>query len=290
MKVLVAGGTGAVGSYLVPTLQRLGADVGVMTRSPKKVADLFPHATPVVADFLQPFKLAKVFADFEALFLLVPCVTSEAHEGLTAVQLAKEAGIKRLVYMSVQQNKHSPKHVPHIGAKMLIESVIEQSGVPYTFIRPNVFMQNDYWFRQALQSGVYPQPIGDVGTSSCDVRDIADAATAALMSGECAGRSFTVAGPDVLTGESAAAIWERALGRPVRYGGHEMDRWASGQVSNGQLDWFVYDLKNMYQAWQRNGLIAEQAELDRLCTLIGRDLRTYEDFVGTTASQWASSA
>jgi hypothetical protein len=54
-----------------------------------------------------------------------------------------------------------------------IENALKQSDLTYTTLRPNNFYQNDHWFREAIQShGVYPQPMGDVGLSRVDTRDV----------------------------------------------------------------------------------------------------------------------
>lgn len=287
MKVLVTGGTGMVGSYVVPELQRRGADVSVITRNAERVQSQYPGVEPIVGDFLEPFEMRRAMRGFDALFLLVPVVASEANEGLTAVELARQAEIHRIVYMSVHQTAYVPRHVPHIGAKMLIESVIERSGLAYTFIRPNVFMQNDRWYRQALeQGGIYPQPIGDVGVSLYDVRDIAEAIAITLTSDQYAGRSFTIGGPDVLTGADAAQVWSSALGKPVSYAGNDLTQWAKTQLDYQMPASSVFDLQQMYQAWQTDGLIATPAETSRLEALLGRKLRTYKDFVSDLSETW----
>ena len=288
MKVLVAGGTGTVGSLLVANLLERNAEVNVISRNPQRVKEQNPGATAVTGDLIDPAKMRRLLGEVDCLFLLIRTTPGEAHEGLTTVSIARELGIKRIVYMSVHQTPKTPRYCPHVGAKLLIESVIETSGVPFTFIRPNLFMQNDYWYKESLLShGSYPQPIGNLGISSCDVRDIAEAAAISLTEPGHEGAAYTIAGPDLITGDLAAQVWGKRLGSRITYSGHsDMDGWESTQISQGMPGWFAYDLKLMYQAWQTNGLRASDAELDKLKKLLGHPPRGYDDFVDETCRQW----
>jgi hypothetical protein len=91
---------------------------------------------------------------------------TETHEGLMAVNSARMAGVKRIVYLSVADLEKAP-HLPHFGSKMAIEHVIKTSGIAYTILRPNNFFQNDCWFKEALMVyGVYPQPHRSPGQAS----------------------------------------------------------------------------------------------------------------------------
>jgi uncharacterized protein YbjT (DUF2867 family) len=288
MKVLVAGGTGMVGTRVVGELQSRGAEVSVLTRESAKVPTVAPGVGAIVGNFLDPLKLLPEFRRFDALFLLIPALPTESFEGLTALNLAREAGIKRIVYLSVQQDSHTPEYVPHVGAKLLIESAIRKSGLDYTFIRPNVFMQNDRFFQHSiLQDGIYPQPIGDRGCSMCDVRDIAQAAAIALDTGRAVGQSYTIAGPDILTGTSIAKVWAASLGRPITYGGNDMDAWAAAQLRFGMPTWCVFEIRIMYEAWQANGLVATPQELDHLSELLGHNPRSYRHYVDEQRDEWA---
>lgn len=287
MKVMVTGGTGTTGSQVVRELLARGVQVKILTRSAERAKAISPRVEAVVGDLLSPSDLRPAFEDIDALFLLLAGVPSEAHEGLTAVALARAAGVKRIVYLSVHQTARPPRHVPHIGSKLLIESVIRDCGVPYIFLRPNVFMQNDYWYRDALLGhAIYPQPLGDLGASLCDVRDIAEAAAIVLTTDGHDGQAYTIAGPEPFTGKRAAALWSAVLGKAIAYGGHDMERWEQQQLTHGAPQWFALDLKMMFTAWQTDGLVATDEDLRRLVDLLGHSPRSYEDFVAETVAGW----
>lgn len=285
MRHLVLGGTGTVGSAVVERLLDAGEEVRVPTRSEENVASLPDDAVGVVGDLSEPGTYGDVFRDFDRMFLLNAVSITELHEGLAALNEGRRAGVERIVYLSVQDAEKG-RHIPHFAAKLAIEDALAGSGIPHTVLRPNNFFQNDLWFREALlEHGVYPQPIGSEGISRVDVRDIADAAVRALTEPGHAGRTYTLAGPDVLSGRDCARAWADALDREVRYAGDDLDAWAE-QARQGLPDWMVYDFRLMYGAFQEEGLAASDAQLEETREILGREPRSFGDFVEETAESW----
>jgi uncharacterized protein YbjT (DUF2867 family) len=285
MRFLVTGGTGTVGSQVVRGLTAGGHDVRVLTRDPTKLATAPAGVTAVQGDLLSPKTVRSVFADVDGVFLLNPVSRTEASEGLMAVLGMVQARVPRVVYMSVHHADRAAT-LPHFGSKLAVEAAIKSSGIPFTILRPDSFDQNDLRYKVALlQHGIYPQPIGDVGTNRVDVRDIADAAVAALTSDGHAGEVYDVVGPDVVSGAECAAIWSRALGRPVAYAGNDLDAWETRSLAH-MPDWMVFDLRAMYAHFQRQGLLAAPGAVERLTRVLGHPPRQYEDFVRETAAAW----
>jgi uncharacterized protein YbjT (DUF2867 family) len=286
MKILVLGGTGTVGSQVVRELLDAGADVSVLTRNEENTAKLPSGVKAEIGDLREPSTIRSVFNGKDGVFLLNAVSQTETNEGLMAVNGLNFGGVKKVVYLSVPAIEDAP-HLPHIGSKMAIEYAIKKTGIPYTILRPNSFFQNDYWFEDVITGyGVYPQPLGSVGMSRVDVRDIAATARAAFMDGGIEGETIHVAGPEALTGERTAQIWSDALGRAVVYGGDDMDAWE--EQAKGMLpDWMAFDFRLMYEYFQKAGLQATEAELDRLKEIIGREPRSYEDFVKETVAGWS---
>ena len=285
MAILVVGGTGTVGSTLARNLAKSGRDVRIMTRSPDKAAALPKGVEGVVGDLDRPETLETAFGGASALFLATPLGATEAACGLAAVAAAREAGIGRIVYMTIHKLE-AGAHIPHFGAKISVVQAVEKSGIPYTLIAPNNFFQNDLWLKEAiLQFGVYPQPLGDVGLSRVDVGDIADAAVTALTEPGHEGKTYPLVGPEAWTGPESAEAWSHALGHTVHYGGDDLDAW-SEQVSAMMPPWLVHDLRIMYRWQQENGQIATPDDLAACTAILGRPPRGYEDFVAETAAVW----
>lgn len=285
MRILVTGGTGMVGSHLVRELAGGRHDIQVLTRDPSKARALPGRVTAVTGDLREPATVRRIFDGIDAVFLVNTVSPTEAHEGLMAVAGMREASVKRVVYLSVQAADRAA-WLPHFGSKVGVEAAIQRSGIPFTILRPNNFFQNDYWVKDALlQYGVYPSPLGSTGLSRIDVRDIAEAAAIALTTSGHEGTTYDVAGPDVLTGETVAQAWSRALETPITYAGDDTDAWEK-QALGFLPDTIAYDFRLMWEFFQRDGLIASSNAIERLTKVLGHPPRRFEDFAAETAAAW----
>ena len=286
MTILVIGGTGQVGSEVVARLVERGERVRVPSRSEANLAELPEGVEGVVGDLADPTTYGEIFDGAERMFLLNALATDELQQGLAAVNEARRVGVRHVVYQSIHDVETGP-HVPHFASKIAVEYALRESGLPWTFLRPNNFHQNDLALREAIvEHGVYPAPLGTTGLSRVDVRDIADAAVAALAGG-WEGRSIDLVGPNVLTGPECAAIWSEALGREVAYGGDDPDAWGEQMRGFRLPEWLIYDLVLMWRLFQEEGLIASDEQLDATREILGREPTAYRDFVRETAASWS---
>src|SRR6266702_1578708 len=162
MTILVTGATGTVGRQVVEQLVKRGADVRALARDPAKAT--FPAGVTVVqGDLLDVDSLRGALSGVSTLFLLNAVVPDEFTQALIALNLAREAGIERIVYRS---GIHSDVYVnvPHFAGKFSVERMLDQMGFNATILRPAYFINNDHSVKNVvLGHGVYPMPIGDKG-------------------------------------------------------------------------------------------------------------------------------
>lgn len=285
MSYLILGGTGTVGSALASEFVSRGKSVTVMTRSEEKIADLPDGIDGVAADMTDPLTFEGTFDGHEGLFLLNPVSQSELQEGLFALEEAKRAGLRHIVYMSVH-NVESGPHLPHFASKIAIEDAIRKSGITYTILRPNNFYQNDFWWKDAIvQYGVYPQPLGSAGVSRVDVRDISDAAANAFTEDGHENETYALNGPDALTGADCARVFSDVMGREINYGGDDLDAWEQ-QFRQFLPAWMVYDFRLMYDVFQKEGFSATDEQMDGNRKILGKEPRSFNAFVSEVASDW----
>lgn len=286
MKVLVIGGTGAVGDEVTKSLRDRGVSVRCMSRFANKLKSLPAAVEGRVGDLEKPASLSMVFDGVDKVFLMTPLSRKETQLGLAAVEAAKSAGVRHLVYMSAAMPTGAD-HVPHFNNKIPVELAIKRAGFAWTILRPNNFFQNDsLWCRAAVMSySVYPQPIGSVGINRIDIRDVAEAAATALTEPGHEGAEYPLHGPDVLTGEAVAAIFGKHLGRPIHYAGNDLEEW-SRQAQHMMPVWMVKDLRDMYAYFQRHGLIATDQELRAQGRILKHAPRRFDVFVGEVVPVW----
>jgi uncharacterized protein YbjT (DUF2867 family) len=283
MKILVTGGTGRVGSEVVKELQKRKADIRLLIR--KNDAPTPTGVETAIGDLLDPVSIQKAMDGVDKLYLLNAVLPDELTQGLIAYDLAKKLKLRHVVYHSVFRVEHF-KDVPHFASKLAIESALREFNVPFTIIRPNYFNQNDATLKDALtKTGIYPMPLGQVGISAVDIRDIAEAAAIALTSDGHFGKTYNLNGPEALSGPKAASIWSGLLGKEIRYSGHDMDAFEE-QMRKQRPAWAAFDIRMMFQGYLERGFIAEDGDLETLTKLLGHAPRRYEDFAKETFAQW----
>ena len=289
MSILVIGSTGTVGSLVVQGLARQGADVTAMVRQTGT------HALPagvkgVVADLGNVASLRTAMAGVRTLFLLNALAPDEVTQSLQALSVAREAGIERIVYLSVI-NADLYVDVPHFTGKYTVERMIETLDLPATILRPAYFMQNDVTIKSVIENhGIFPTPIGAKGCEMVDVRDIADIAVAELLRRDRAPTplprlTLEVVGPEVFNGQAAAAVWSKALNRDIHYAGDDVHAYEA-QLAQFVPGWMAYDLRLMMSGIQKHGQLSAPGAAHKLESMLGRPLRTYAGFVSelTTAA------
>jgi uncharacterized protein YbjT (DUF2867 family) len=288
MSILVTGASGAVGRQVVQQLVDRGAPVRALVRDPSKTN--LPLAVEVVqGDLLDVASLRRALAGVSTLFLLNGVVPDEFTQALVALNLARDAGIDRIVYLSVI---HSDKYlnVPHFAGKFGVERMLEQVGFGATILRPAYFMQNDLTVKDVVTGhGVYPMPIGSKGVAMVDARDIGEVAAIELIRREQAQgklpiETINLVGPDTLTGPGVATIWSDVLGRPVVYGGDDPTGFEQN-LATFMPRWMAYEMRLMAERFVSDGMIPEDGDVARLTRMLGRPLHSYRNFATQIAAK-----
>ncbi len=278
MKILVIGGTGTVGRQVVRDLKSAGLEPRIMTSAPNKADKLRGYNDVVVANLRMPESLRKAFSGVNAVFLCVSQSQDETQQGLNAIQAAKEEGVDKIVYLSIY-NADKCEHIPFFNSKKWIEQNIKGSGIPYVILRPNSFFQNDLWQIETIRIyNSYPIPLGSKGVSRVDVRDISDAAVNAFTSNKFNYGTYSINGPEKLTGSDCAATLSKYGGYEVKYAGDDLNVWAD--IARHTLpDWMVDDVAKMYKHFQENGFYCTDEEMEQQMEIVGHNPKTYDSFV-----------
>ena len=288
MSILVTGSTGTIGSQVVNGLAARHATVHALTRNPDKAR--FPKGVRAVAgEMTDVASMRAALQGIDTLFLLNAVVADEVTQALITLNLAREAGIQRIVYFSVQ-NSDAFTDVPHFAGKYTVERAIEQFNLPATVLRPSYFMQNDAMMKGALENGVYPMPLGELGVSMVDTRDIAEIAVTSLLRREQSATPLPrevieLVGPDALTGKDAAAIWSELLGKPVAYGGNDLVGFEKNMAGRAP-SWSAYDIRLMLARFQSDGMLPKHGSLEIMTGILGHAPRSYREFARETAASW----
>ena len=287
MTILVTGATGRIGRQVVKQLVNRGANVRALVRDPAKAH--FPAGVDVVqGDMLDIESLRRAFVGVKTLFLLNAVAGDEFTQALIALNVARESGVDRVVYLSVMHAERFV-NVPHFAVKSGAERMIEQMGFSATILRPAYFMDNEQMVKDIIVGhGVYPMPIGSKGVAMVDTADIAEVAAIELIRrdqalGKLPTETIHLVGPDTLTGPQLAAIWSEILERPVAYGGDDPTGFEQN-VANFLPKWMAYEMRLMAERYVSDGMVPAAGDVERLTRILGRPLRSYRDFATALAA------
>jgi uncharacterized protein YbjT (DUF2867 family) len=203
--ILITGASRTVGSAVAHALAGR-ADVLKATRASRGKGERR-------FDFAAPESWGPALAGASAIFLLLPPGLAKARERFAGVLAeAARVGVRRAVFLSIRNADRLPM-LPHRG----LERVVEASGLDWTHVRPNDFMQNfatQPVYRDGIRRGELWAANGRSPTSYVDVRDVG-AVVARALDGGFEGQALSLTGPAELSLDDVAAIFSRELGREV---------------------------------------------------------------------------
>lgn len=275
--ILITGATGTTGREVVSELQRSGAaSVRALVRDAARASFIREAGFETVeGDFDRPETLDAALVGVEtALLLTPPSPHTYAHQR-DFIEAAKRAGVRRVVKVSaVGADADAPEGFGKWHGQA--EKFLKASGLSWTILRPNFFMQNLLGQAQAVatQGAIY-QPGGDARASLIDARDIASVAARALIDEGHEGETYTLTGPEALSYADAAAKISEATGKPVRYVALTPEQFREGALAGGLPEWLVSALERLNELFARG---EAEGVTDDVRRAGGREPRTFDEF------------
>ena len=197
---------------------------------------------------------------------------------------AREAGVSRVVSLTAI----GVDAEPDFGLRRM-ELLVEASGLEFTHLRPNFFMQifaAPPLLPAILASAALRIPAGDARLSYVDTRDIADVAAAALLGDGHDGRAWTLTGPESLHHDEVARHLSTASGAEIRYEALTEEEAAAEMAAAGLGPARVERLLGFYVR-VRAGFAAPVH--DDIEHVLGRPARSFADFAADRAQSWAGA-
>ena len=216
--ICITGAGGTVGKEVVKQLELAKVPYRAAYFSFEKVeAALAKGIDAIIIDYNRPETLRKAFKGCDKLFLLGPNALNQTQLELNAVEAAKAVGVQYIVKQSVMGAEGEDFSLALIHRP--VEKAIESSGMAWTFLRPNSFMQNVVTFMSETikaESAFYSAS-GEAKIAHVDVRDIAAVAVKALTESTHGGQAYTLTGPEAITYDELANELSKVLGRSISH-------------------------------------------------------------------------
>jgi uncharacterized protein YbjT (DUF2867 family) len=250
--ILVTGATGSNGRELLRQLSALGVAVRAMVRPGSgRANDLLQDVELATADFDDGPSIARALEGIESAFLLTNSSERVEEQQLRFVERACEAGVRHIVYLSqLHAARNSPVRFLHYHA--VVEEAITSSGMAFTHLRPNLYMQGLLGFRSSIKSeGRILAPAGNARVSIVDVRDIAAVAATAFTQSGHEGKIYDITGPESLTHAEMASQLAEALGKQITFVDIPEETMRSALLSFGLPEWQADGLVEDYAHYRR---------------------------------------
>lgn len=215
--ILVIGATGKTGGHLVDLLVQKGENVRAATRYPHEAQKKFDsRITCVTFDYDNPETFAPALDGVEKIFMMARPGDEQADiVAGPLIQEIKKHGIRRIVNLTAM----GVEKREDISLRR-VEIMVEDSGIGFTHLRPNFFMQifNTGSIHADIRAtGALHLPAGDGRISFIDVRDIAAVAAVALTESHPVGNAYTLTGGESLNHHQVAEHLSRAAGKTISY-------------------------------------------------------------------------
>jgi uncharacterized protein YbjT (DUF2867 family) len=217
--ILLTGATGTTGRRVARRLTKWGYSFSALVRDPDKASGLKSSKVKLIkGDFGKPDSLKRALDGIEHAFLLPPNTKDQFNLERNFIDAARESGVKYLVkYSAIGADPDSSSRFLRWHGEA--EKYLEQSGIRYSIIRPNIFMQNltNIYARQIREEKQLRLPFGDARCVWVDVRDIGRLIAKVLTENGHQNNILTVTGPESLHCKDITGILSNAVGKKIEY-------------------------------------------------------------------------
>lgn len=285
-KILVTGATGGVGSHLIRILSETGIDFIAGVRNPEKLAE---DIETVTFDYTDSNSMRGAMLGIHSLFLLQPFLPGMHERQIKAVEIAKEAGVKHIVRLSVAlSDPNSDCLMARIYGE--VDAAVKDSGIDYTILEPATFMQNfvTYSSQSIREENAFYLPVGKGRTGFIDSRDVATVAARVLMNPEDhRKKTYYLTGSEALSYSDAAAIISAAIGREVTYIDQAEDLRVKAFQKMGIPREMIDQAMSLYRVIKRNKPVKYSSYVSpTVKEITGKDPETFAEFTREFAAVW----
>ncbi len=228
-QILVTAATGNVGAPLVQALQRKDMPFEAATRDAEQArGKLGDSVSTVYLDYEEPSSFSDAVQGNDLLFFCGPSATPNAAELMKP--MVEEAA------------KHDIKHIVFIASYPDVGDTIKQSGIDYTFINANFFMQNFelYQIEDIRDKKQIFLPCGEGKAAFIHAKDIGEVAAEILAEPEkYQQESVDITGPESIDLFEAAAAFSEVLGTEIEYKNPDADTYRTEMEDRGYSDEYI---------------------------------------------------
>jgi NAD(P)H dehydrogenase (quinone) len=284
-KVLVMGATGQVGGALIPLLAANEAtEVVAAARNRQKAVKLGVPSVHLDLDDFSTF--APALQGIDRIFMATGYTVDMLRQSKDLVNSAQRAGVKQIVHLGACGDDDT--RVSHYGWHQFIERYIAGSGVTFTHLRPEIFMQNllGYGGESYVKQGVIGHYVGSARLSWVDCEDVAAVAAACLTDPEKHGGMTYRLGYEAKTYYEVAEVFTEVIGQPFTYEPRPPSEFLQNVLAAGAEPAYMKCVFDSYTDLT-NGVDLRSDEIfDNFPKITGRSALTIADFARRHANRF----
>ncbi len=215
MKILLTGANGYIGKRLLPLLIADGHDVICCVRNKDRFKDnpVFRHERIrlVEVDFLHPTSKQITEKDIDAAYYLIHSMSDndadfealEATAALNFIEWISPSGVQQIIYLGGIANEEQLSK--HLSSRMQVDGLLRQGRIPITTMKAGIIVGSGSASFEIIRDLVEKLPVMitprwlNTRIQPIAVRNVLAFLTGVLLRKETFGKSYDIAGPDVLT-------------------------------------------------------------------------------------------
>ena len=253
--ILITGATGKTGSATAKSLGEKGETFRALIRNEEKKEGLESLGGEVVIGSIENTEVVnQSMQGVKTVLVLLPNSESQLALEKQLVDSAKQAGVERIVKMSsIEATPDATSPIPKLHLES--EEYIKQSGLAWTMIKPNFYMQNLLASAGTIkEQGKIFLPMGDGKTGMIDTTDVGKVLAKVLSEDGHESMNHEITGPEILSFYEVAEIFSQVLGKQVDYVDVPMDAYKEtlGQFLTNQ--WHLDAVIDLFKGIAEGGI------------------------------------
>ncbi|MEM9486492.1 MAG: SDR family oxidoreductase [Cyanobacteria bacterium P01_F01_bin.116] len=274
--ILITGATGRVGHKLAESLIQSGEQVKVLVRNSKKAASLQSLGASVCSgDLNQPDCLDVALQGCDRLFSIPPNTINQAEQEIQLYQTAKLTGIKHIVKLSTVKADLASS-CQFFKQHAIAEQYLKQSGIKFTILQSNSFMQNFLWFTHEIKTkSILSLPMKDAKTAPIDIRDVVRVGSAILQGEGYEGKTYNLTGLEPLSLQEIAKKLSAVTNQQITYINASPFNFKQTLIRAGVSEWYAEAVTTSWQVASEG-----KPNITNAVTKIGKQQPiTFDEFV-----------
>ena len=283
MKTLITGSTGNLGSATIKFLLNKvsPSEIAALARNEEKAKPLINRGVDVrIGNYDDYDSLVKAFQGIDKLLLISSSeMGNRAAQHINAINAAKEAGVKHIVYTSFIRQKDDPNSALWFIAKDHVETEdhLANCGIPYTLFKNGFYMDmiTDFIGENVLETQTVFLPAGDGKVNFASRKEIAEALANVLTSEGHENKSYNIGGETTTSFGEIAAFLSEISGKKINYVSPDAETYKQELAKHHVPEMYINMFTAFAIAFSENAMDVASKDLTGLLGRTPADVKTF---------------